>query len=222
MSKLASKISGIQIRGPKMPIVPKGATKLNSHYVMGEFNGPGKGGAVSVYMKPDGTVHKAVRPAADQDRINAINDLTDLLAKTGNKAAQEARSITDHSNEEVISSNNWKEFGKNRSDDFSTLKSAKSDRTFTLDDGSTSIVKHEAPVEDFLDVLARIGNQAAQARKKANGSFMEVTFVGTGLDIKKETKEGPKVENVVSGLTYGTHTVKMSPASIHIDGVKVK
>ena len=132
---------------------------------------------------------------------------------------------TDHSNEEVLRRVNFKEFGANRADDFSTLPtSGDNNRYFTLDDGTTTLVGYL--MRDVGDAAVLIGSAA----------FLTITFVGTGLDIiRKEnssiaftattlhvdgvsqgliggTGSGnvPVLMKICSGLPYGTHTVRFS------------
>lgn len=128
----------------------------------------------------------------------------------------------DHSNEAIYRKVNWREFGRERTDDFSTLTTTFSDRAFTLDDGTTTLVGN--------DVRQGSTNPAAFGFSTAS-SFVILTFVGTGLDITGTTDDGLEFGNVIvdgvtvgtisreggeggvtkicSGLPYGTHTVKI-------------
>jgi hypothetical protein len=129
--------------------------------------------------------------------------------------------LADHTNEEAIRRINFREFGCNRADDFSTLGAATSARAFTLDDGTTTLTTSHG----WADVNGMIIGNAL------NG-FTTLTFVGTGLDITSlanaagetitvfvdGTSVGtlPVATNfgstilykVCSGLPYGTHAVK--------------
>lgn len=127
---------------------------------------------------------------------------------------------SDHSNEEVINSFSFRDFGSSRADDFSTL-SSNSDRAFTLDDGTTTLVGNDLDVES-----------SEKLRWVATGSFAILTFVGTGLDtFNTSDSSGMSMEvevdgsvvgtgtgtiggigriKLVSGLSYGTHTVKIT------------
>lgn len=139
----------------------------------------------------------------------------------------------DHSDEEIVRRFYYREFGKQRSDDFSTLSTVNSNFAFTLDDGTTTLVAKSVRITPasaagtdtfFLD---------------ASDAFVTLTFVGTGVDLV----EGPntsssgtddheiyvdgvhhgkvaqtnmttaadhrQVQKLVSGLPYGTHTVKI-------------
>lgn len=131
---------------------------------------------------------------------------------------------TDHTNEEAVRKINFREFGVNRSDDFSTIPTSTSSRIFTLDDGTTSLVGYNV----------REGQVAATSfsAQGAIGNFFTLTFVGTGLDVViatdsvsrsadiyvdntlvgTATKTGNsfygEVRKICSGLPYGTHTVR--------------
>jgi hypothetical protein len=132
---------------------------------------------------------------------------------------------TDHSQEEIIRRINFREFGANRADDFSTLSSTSSDRAFTLDDGTTTLVG------DDVDVTTAYGGECLVAN--ASADFWTLTFVGTGLDLYAANDgngracqvyidganvgildpgaalNGSSTLRVCSGLPYGTHTVKV-------------
>jgi len=163
-----------------------------------------RGGRVLVYAKRDGTIGKAVQPAA---------------------AASLTLTSTDHAaaNEEIIRNYFWREFGAGRTDDFSTMPGT-SQRSFTLDDGTTSLT---------CSSNCSIGNEALILN--GNGEFATFTFVGTGVDLYRfDNAPGGtdtyaaiidgvsagnlattgvtnlRIEKLVSGLPYGTHTIKIS------------
>lgn len=164
-----------------------------------------KGGRVVVYQKADGTIAKAVQP-------------TD--------AAQLNLTSANHQNEEVSRVFHWREFGSGRADDFSSLTTTAGSRVFTLDDGTTTLTGQNVRTDS-----AGNGNILWT---NANGDFYTVTFVGTGLDIMRQdfgavaatetfsvivdgtnignlsTTYGTRRERIVSGLPYGTHTVKFT------------
>jgi len=133
----------------------------------------------------------------------------------------------DHSNEEVIRTYYWREFGASRSDDFSLVTSS-SDVAFTLDDGTTTLVGD--------DVYNLTGASGEGLRLVATGDTFTFTFVGTGLDIYGGGNNGAvstetftiaingtniatndavfgttaiKNLQIASNLPYGTHTVKV-------------
>jgi len=165
-----------------------------------------KGGHVVVYQKSDGTVAKAVTPT---------------------NASQANLGSTNHTNESVIRTINYREFGAGRSDDFSSASGTVAPRAFTLDDGTTTLVHNNAAGSfiNGVDVLQLPGNT----------NFLTLTFVGTGLDIiETDSAAGGsdsytvsidgatglsmataglttvRVVKICSGLPYGTHTVKVT------------
>lgn len=160
-----------------------------------------RGGHVLVYQKSDGTIAKAVTPT---------------------NAAAAFLSSADHTNEEEIRRYHWREFGAGRTDDFSSLISS-SNRAFTLDDGTTTLVG--SSVSQSNDFLLSV----------ASGGFWTLTFVGTGLDIIRQDTStaaldqhtvsvdgasvgtftgagntSTRVQRICSGLPYGTHTVRLT------------
>lgn len=167
-----------------------------------------KGAHVLIYQKPDGTIAKDARYT---------------------EASQLNLTTADHTNESVIRTYNWREFGVGRSDDFSSLTTAASTRAFTLDDGTTTLVGSGVINQ------TTIGEALAH---NANGDFWTFTFVGTGCDILRKDeanggsdtytlfvdgisagtlssvgKTSHRVEKLVSGLPYGTHTIKVTRTS---------
>ena len=165
-----------------------------------------RGGRVTAYIEPNGTVGKAFRP-------------TD---------PQRALTLTDHSNEEIAYELNYGAFGSDRPDDFTTLSTTNSNRAYTLDDGTTTLMGIGVVLSGTPDGINVQSN---------NSSFIVFTFVGTGLDVKLSTSgagtnsnadayqwfvdgvlvgnheqtspEGTQLtKKIVSGLPYGTHTVK--------------
>jgi hypothetical protein len=170
-----------------------------------------KGGHVVVYQKSDGTVAKAVTPT---------------------NASQANLGSTNHTNESLIRSYQWREFGSGRTDDFSLLTNASPvDRAFTLDDGTTTLVGKNCIVDNptVADTYS-VNTDGA--------GFTTFTFVGTGLDITwatggagtngatawevfidgasvgywdtVATSNVLKIKSICSGLPYGTHTVKIA------------
>ena len=134
--------------------------------------------------------------------------------------------LTDHTNEEVLRRINFREFGANRTDDFQTLAAVISDRYFTLDDNTTTLVGNDVTVD---------GTTLEGVMTNTNsGGFLTITFVGTGLDVfwsgnnpgvnstanafevfvngisvgNWSTISSTGLAKIVSGLPYGTHTVK--------------
>lgn len=170
-----------------------------------EYGTPGtKGGCVSVYLTENGLIKKDIQ----------WTDVTALYLAN-----------TDHSNEEIISNHNFREFGAGRGDDFSTLTST-SDRAFTLSDGTTTLLCDDCSSQNEALVHSTVGD------------FFTITFVGTGLDILRRDNNDvvssqdnrvyidgvdvgsagsdgstqERIEKICSGLPYGTHTVKIQMA----------
>lgn len=169
-----------------------------------------RGGCVLTYLKNNGTVAKAVTPT----------DATALFLTNAS-----------HVNEEVVRTHHFREFGAGRSDDFSTLSTTSTNRTFTLDDGTTTLFGSAV-------VVPTVNNNTGLGFN-STGSFITFTFVGTGLDlisnrapqvgvftINVSIDGGASVGNIIetnftsnlssqtikicSGLPYGTHTVKLT------------
>jgi hypothetical protein len=168
-----------------------------------------RGGRVVMYMDSDGTIKKALTPTnSSQQNLTSAN----------------------HTNEEVIQVYNFREFGAGRTDDFSTLAGAGgtfTDRAFTLEDGTTSLSANNVSA-DFA-----AGYEMIVTDTNANAGHITFTFVGTGLDLAGDfgggaaniwavTVDNSSIGNlsrnatrngkmkVVSGLPYGTHTVKFT------------
>lgn len=175
--------------------------------------------AASLAYKPAGVGSRGARVVA----YSAGGQID--FAFTNTNGSQANLTSADHTNEEIIRTYHWREFGQNRSDDFSSIQpGASSTRAFTLEDGTTTLVC-QGCVYNAGDEFLRID---------ANPSFITFTFVGTGLDILKRdvgatttnstmTIDGvsigstgttgnttPHLYKIVSGLPYGTHTFRMS------------
>jgi len=166
-----------------------------------------RGGHVLVYQKADGTIAKAVTPT---------------------NAAAAFLSSADHTNEEEIRRYFPREFGAGRGDDFSSLTASASNRAFTLDDGTTTLVGSNALINDRFAIGYEYLNTSA------TGDYVTLTFVGTGLDLDVvpstaaatlsiaidgsavsgsvtfSTANVRTIRKICSGLPYGTHTVKIN------------
>lgn len=138
--------------------------------------------------------------------------------------------LTDHINEEAYRTVVYTEFGANRSDDWSSTLTSSS-RSFTLDDGTTTlagvIAGNTTSGEGYIVPNFSVGH------------FIAITFVGTGLDIIGSSTTGGASsaaggviidgvsqgeitvtaatgtsfltrQKICSGLPYGTHTVKIT------------
>jgi len=131
---------------------------------------------------------------------------------------------TDHSNEVPYRIINFQEFGRIRGDDFSTLTGSGTDRVFTLDDGTTTLLGNDVRGISY-------GGHEYGLSSDSSDDWWVLTFVGTGLDldlakdvttreveffvdgtpvgIVDPSPDGTRrIFKVCSGLPYGTHTVK--------------
>ena len=160
-----------------------------------------KGGHALIYLKSDGTVGKA---------ITAAN--TSQLFLTS----------ADHTNEEASRIYHFREFGAGRADDFTAITiGSTSNFAFTLDDGTTSLVAAVTAIQIINGVEGIVAN---------GGNSVTITFVGAGLDIFQSHGTTSRLLNVfvdgnsvgiiqasaimkksavVSGLPYGSHTVRL-------------
>ena len=168
-----------------------------------------KGGAVVVYSEKqaDGSI-------LVKQRFSAVDSTAQFITTSHDDSA-----VT-HANEEVIKTLNWRQFGVGSGDDFADLDTV-DDRAFALDDGTTTLVGD--------NVLT--GSSDGLSMAMVNGNGYTITFVGTGLDIKRDTtadnvwytidvdgvnKMSSSVSNwktvtkICSGLPYGTHIVKVT------------
>jgi len=193
-------------KGKALTLANQTGFQYNSGFESGSLGT--RGGRVVVYQKTDGTIAKAVQPT---------------------NASQLNLTSADHSNEEVIRTYFWREFGAGRTDDFSTLAGSVVARAFTLDDGTATLVGSNilAQAVASYDVLA-----------VSTSGFWTNTFVGTGLDLVMACDSvgtngsasawtitvdggspvnlsvtsfvGVRQVSIVSGLAYGSHTVKLT------------
>lgn len=197
-------VPGSSYNGSRKLITPALSTSpYNSSFASGTLGI--RGGHVAVYQKADGTIAKAVTP-------------TD--------AASAFLTSASHTNEELVRTYHWREFGAGRSEDFSFAFSASANRAFTLDDGTTTLTGNLIDSNTLLglDLLRIPANDTTR-------SFI-FTFVGTGCDlVAVDHQSGAYVMTVsvdgatvgtlttastalrtikiASGLPYGTHTVKI-------------
>jgi hypothetical protein len=189
------------LKGQKIINSAQSVTSYNSGFETGTLGT--RGGRVISYLKSDGTIGKAVTPT---------------------NASQANLASADHTNEEVARTYYWREFGAGRTDDFSLATGSAGARAFTLDDGVTALVHNAAFVNAAVDGLY----------VNSTNDFMTLTFVGTGVDIENTRSDGTtlgsftvfvdgtsigtlpadtnirkKTIKLVSGLPYGTHTLKL-------------
>lgn len=169
----------------------------------------GRGGHVVEYVSSQGLAGKVIQQT---------------------EAASAFLTSASHLNEEVIRKINFREFGANRADDFSTLGDTVSDRAYVLDDNTTCLVGDDVRVFTSGGTLQNAPGVYTNGSGSAGG--ITLYFVGTGLDIitnygnQSETitiyVDGssvgtiPYLANVrnrlvkiASGLPYGVHTVRL-------------
>lgn len=190
------------VGGQKLTLSAQSAFAFNS-VVTGT-----KGGRVLVYQKSDGTIAQV---------FQAVN------------TSQANLTSTDHTNEEAVRTYSIREFGAGRSDDFSGAAGAASNKAFTLDDGTTTLITSST-------AGYATSTEGVEILNMGIGSFFTITFVGTGLDIVGSptdvvgnnvgtvaidgTTLGSQIISlgvgllrtykIVSGLPYGTHTVRVT------------
>lgn len=160
-----------------------------------------RGGRMLIYHAADGTIGRA---------FQATNAASALLTST------------DHTNEEPVRVYQMREFGASRADDFSTILASTVNRTFTLDDNTTTLIGSNVDTQG--DEMLRIPNVTT--------SWVEFTFIGTGVDLLFDggttgdyfvTLDNTNIGNVTfpgagiirkvaiaSGLPYGTHVVRVT------------
>ena len=140
--------------------------------------------------------------------------------------SQQNLTSADHTNEDILRIIHFREFGANRSDDFGNLStSGNNTAAFTLDDGTTTLI------------AVNINSSSDAVNFNASGAFFTITFIGTGLDVSSFVSGGsesftteidgevsvgttvvtntiPLHRKLVSGLPYGTHTVRCAVVGV--------
>lgn len=154
-----------------------------------------KGGRVVTYIDSEGNLGQAVQ-IVDANQLNLAS--------------------ADHANEEIVRKIHWEEFGYNRADDFTAASLSSQDLAFTLDDGTTTLVGNN------------VTGNAGDMGLFDGSAHVTLTFVGTGLDLLGVDdpddlqlgdvyidgvdvgthSRSANIIPIVSGLPYGTHTVK--------------
>jgi hypothetical protein len=204
---------GLQlVKGKRRTLAVEDQESFNSGFETGTLGT--RGGRVVIYQKADGSIGKAVTPT----------DATQLNLASAN-----------HASEEVVRVYSPREFGAGRADDFSTLSSSGSNRAFTLDDGTTTLVAANGRA-----VTATVEGVGVTS---GTTNFLTFTFVGTALDIVladdglntrnfgsiqidgassigtifNTSTASARVTRIVSGLPYGTHTVKFTNGAVGLD-----
>jgi hypothetical protein len=188
------------VGGDRLALTAQALTTYNSGFESGTLGT--RGGRVVAYLKKDGTVGKAVQP---------VDSSAAYLTSTN------------HVNEELIRVHHVREFGAGRTDDFSSLSASSTNRAFTLEDGTTTLIVQNARLASGGFTIDGVTNNAI-------GEQFSLTFVGTGLDIYNSRNVSTTDFSLVvdgvsqgaitiaanahtklcSGLPYGTHTVKLN------------
>jgi hypothetical protein len=219
--------SGLKIN----PIAQQTYNPLSTTYDSTSGTAGTRGGRVLVYLDSSGTVRKS---------IQYVNTSAAALSYAGTGYSGGS---ADHTNEEVARTYHFREFGAGRNpngtqDDFSFNGSAVS-RAFTLDDGVTTLIGSNVSIVGATGGVTS-GVEAVWAD---TSNFYLFTFVGTGLDIEiiadgttrtstvyidgvsigtisKTASTARETRKIVSGLPYGTHTVKFVAGTSGIGTVK--
>ena len=163
--------------------------------------------------------------SADDSLTITTNGTVSSIASSPVGSARQKFSLTNHVEQEVIRRINFREFGANNN--FATLAATGNQTAaFTLDDGTTTLA-------GFSVVGGTISTGVDRMSISATGGGFVLTFVGTGLDIFEGGIDGgttvgspqnvivdgfnigaytpstlPQITPIVSGLSYGTHTVR--------------
>lgn len=176
--------SGSSFAGMKKQSLSSALTSTYNSSITGT-----RGGRVIKYLL-DGAVSEAVQ-LVDASQLNST--------------------AANHANEEIIRTVNWREFGSNRSDDFSTLSSNRNS-AYLLDDGTTYLIGSGVGLASQVNVTQALQMQNA-------GSFVTLTFVGTGLDmVSYGDGVGSADSHVLSvdGTTVATLSVGHTPANNYV------
>lgn len=200
--------------GNKATLAALATTAWNTGFTNISGTSGTRGGRVLVYQKADGSIAKDIQ-------------YVDTAAATMSSA--------NHTNEEVIRTFFWREFGCGRTDDWSTLVTSFTTRSFTIDDGTTSL--------GVSGSLARSASgQNYDSLGLQQGSNLFFTFIGSGLDLVMISDAGtsgtqvqvsidggtaadvfgtgvthgtaPRIWKIASGLPYGTHTIKLTVPAV--------
>jgi hypothetical protein len=178
-----------------------------------------RGGRVLIYQTQDGTVGKAIQqPDVTPRGFNGFVGSHTLLGTFDGTPVS-------HANEELLRPFNPREYGLNNANDFTTLSTTSSDRSWHLNDGTFLLnandVAYNGGLNGFyygLDITAA-------------GDFLEIHFVGTGLDIHNIRGQGNPLDTwkffldglavnvantiaaghvkICSGLPFGSHVVRI-------------
>lgn len=199
------------VKGQKITTAAS-STAYNSGFT-NTLGTPGtKGGVALVYQTASG-IQKDVQ-------------YTDASAAYGTSAS--------HGNEEITGVYYARDFGQGRSDDFSTMNQGSSgNKGYTLDDGTTTLTGFN------VAAIATPSPYDGVKMDTSTGQYLTFTFIGTGCDwIRADNASGGndsvqlfidnvlqtslasagvtdvRNERLVSGLPYGTHTIRINPNNV--------
>lgn len=169
----------------------------------------GAGGAV-LYYEEGGQTKKAIRWAEDNQQNLGSADFTE---------------------HEFIARHHFREYGNGFSQDLTLLGASTADSVGTLSSGESILYARQALVDNpgIIQGLRIAG---------ASNGYLAITFVGTGLAIRRQdngppgnnphdvfvdggtsvgqinlSSEGDQIQSIVSGLPFGKHTVRINEVS---------
>ena len=195
------------------------ATSLGlSAWISTNYYKPYNGGRVVWWIDSSGTLKCSVNmmpPNARNISSTAAAEKGDDSAGTTSAAVANNTYLPtftdqamDHSQAEVARACHWREFGNGSANggsgsstwpDASMLNSADA-IAYVMDDGLTSL---SSPAVQSANPG---GNNPIMPN--ADGNYMYLTFIGTGLSIEG-TNNAPGVYNIVQNLPYGTHVIQI-------------
>ncbi len=178
-----------------------------------------RGGRVLIYQMPDGTIGKAIQqPDVTPRGFTGTVGSHSLLGTFDGTPAN-------HANEELLKVVNPRQYGLNNGNDFTTLSTSSSDRSWHLNDGTFLLNAND------IAYNAGLGGAYYGLDITAATDFLEIHFVGTGLDILNLRGQGNPLDTwrfyidgyqvnvanslpaghvkICSGLPFGTHVVRI-------------
>lgn len=194
--------------------------------------GPGRWGGAGISTEPvdDFVTRFKARGTSARFQIyegNSAANITEFFIDNFSvkETSVGALDNADHTNEEIVDKFNWREFGAFTGNDFSQIADSETDRAFTMDDGTTTLVGTDVRTDGASERFKRL-------RPNTTGDNLIFTFVGTGLDIDiqasvvsstahevivdggsfgfiNQDTTNPKRQKIASGLPYGTHVVQI-------------
>lgn len=211
------------VKGKKQSVLTNQSVPHNSVFQNIYGTAGTRGGRVVAYLASDGTVKKDIQYVDVTPKGMGFSGTNTNGTWTGGQA--------DHSNEEVVRTYYWREFGVDRLtlDEFSTLYGTTSNRSFTLHDNSTHLMGSSVAA-GFSDTSLTGGTYGLGWTLAT--AFVSFTFIGTGVDLLSSStvsysgslsvildgstignissfNSGSRAVKIVSGLPYGTHVLKL-------------